>query len=171
MHQLPAGERTEIPLQKNLTARRLASAWWGATSVVVVACDQAAKWAAQAWLAPRHASIPLIPGLLQLTYVNNTGAAFGLLRGHSSLFIVLAVAIAAWLVTELAQRTHPPASRLALGLILGGAVGNLIDRLRVGFVIDFIDLRVWPVFNLADSAITIGVMLLMWAALRRTPSP
>ena len=170
MHQLPAGERAEAPLQKNLTAPRVASVWWWAAPAVTVACDQAAKWAAQHWLAPHHASIPLIPGILHLTYVSNTGAAFGLLRGYSGLFILLAVAIAAWLVTELTRGEHPPLSRFALGLMLGGAVGNLIDRLRIGSVIDFIDLRVWPVFNVADSAITVGVALLIWLAVRHKPS-
>ena len=111
--------------------------------------------------------MPLLPGVLHLTYVQNTGAAFGLFRGCAGLFIALAVVIAGWVSVELSQRPHPTLGRVGLSLILGGAVGNLIDRARLGSVIDFIDLRVWPVFNLADSAITIGVGLLLWLAVRR----
>ncbi len=133
---------------------------------LIVLSDQLSKWAAHAWLEPLQ-SVPLIPGILHLTYVRNTGAAFGLLRGWASLFIVLAVLIAGWLSLELTRRHHAPLNRLGLALVLGGAVGNLIDRLRIGSVIDFIDLRVWPVFNLADSAITIGVGLLIWGTLRK----
>lgn len=135
-------------------------------AVLTVVADQVTKGAAHTWLAPRQ-SIPLLPGLLHLTYVQNTGAAFGMFRGCSGLFIALAVAIAGWISVELSQRPHPTLGRVGLSLMLGGAVGNLIDRVRLGSVIDFIDLRVWPVFNLADSAITIGVGLLLWLALRR----
>ena len=107
-------------------------------------------------------SLPLIPHALHLTYVRNRGAAFGLLQGRQSLFIILALGIIAWLVRELAFR--PSASRAVrwgCALVLGGAAGNLLDRLRFGYVVDFIDLRVWPVFNVGDSAITIGVTLLI----------
>ena len=131
---------------------------------LVVLSDQLSKWAAHAWLEPLQ-SVSLIPGLLHLTYVRNTGAAFGLFRGWAALFTVLAALIAGWVSLELARRHHAPLNRLGLALVLGGAVGNLMDRLRTGSVIDFIDLRVWPVFNLADSAITIGVILLVWNTL------
>ena len=143
-------------------------AWWSIAALTVIA-DQLSKWAAQVWLAPAR-SLPLIPGLLHLTYVRNTGAAFGLFRGYSSVFILLAVLVAGWVSWELARRRHPPLGRLGLALILGGAVGNVIDRLRIGSVIDFIDVRVWPVFNLADSAITVGVVLLVWMSFRPSSS-
>ena len=107
-------------------------------------------------------SVPLVPSVLHLTYVQNRGAAFGLFQGQQLLFIVVAFGIIAWLVRELACR--PSASRAVwwgCALVLGGATGNLLDRLRLGYVVDFIDLRVWPVFNVGDSAITVGVTLLI----------
>lgn len=131
-----------------------------------MALDQGTKWAAHAWLASAR-SLPVIPGIFHLTYVQNTGAAFGIFRGLPGLFILLALAISGWLILELTRRNHPPLIRLGLALMLGGAVGNLIDRVRLGHVVDFLDLRIWPVFNVADSAITIGVGLLMWLMLAR----
>ena len=117
--------------------------------------------------SPGH-SFPLVPSILHLTYVQNTGAAFGLFPGYPRVFVMLAVVVAGWIIVEL-TRTRPRAWPVETGLlvILGGALGNLIDRLRFGYVVDFIDLRVWPVFNLADSAVTIGVGLLLWHAFRR----
>ncbi len=116
-------------------------------------------------------SIPLIPHVLHLTSVQNTGAAFGLLRGAGPLLILVSVAVVIVLALSLRQAPDDSAIlrrlyRLGIWLVLSGAVGNLIDRLRFGYVIDFIDLRVWPVFNLADSAITVGMSLLVWTILR-----
>lgn len=106
--------------------------------------------------------MPLIPSVLHLTYVQNTGAAFGLWRGSCGVFVLVSVIIAAWVLMELMQRRYRRwPIPLGLSLILGGALGNLIDRVRVGYVIDFLDVRVWPVFNVADSAISVGVGLLL----------
>ena len=116
---------------------------------------------------PGH-SVPVIPSILHLTHVQNTGAAFGLFQGYPQTFAVLAVVVAVWVVVELTRkRPRPWPADTGLLLILGGSLGNLIDRLRFGYVIDFIDVRVWPVFNIADSAITIGVGLLLWQVFRR----
>lgn len=107
-------------------------------------------------------SLPLIPSVFHLTYVQNTGAAFGLLKGYSWLFIGLSIVVVVWIVWELFGKQ--PISRLLIwggSLIIGGALGNLIDRLQWSYVVDFIDFRVWPVFNVADSAITLGVILLL----------
>lgn len=131
-------------------------------ALVTVGVDQLTKWIIRTSLAPQH-SIPLLPGVLHLTYVHNTGAAFSLFRGQVPALIVVSGLVAGWIGWELWR--HPRHAGLplySLGLILGGAIGNLIDRLRFGYVEDFIDLRVWPVFNVADSAITIGVTLLIW---------
>jgi len=134
---------------------------------VTVGGDQLAKHVVRASLDPTQ-SIPVIPSVLHLTYVQNTGAAFGIFQGYTGAFVLVSVGVAAWVFMELLHtRTHPWPSELGLALILSGAIGNLIDRLRFGYVVDFIDLRVWPVFNLADSAITIGVALLLWQAFRR----
>ena len=112
-------------------------------------------------------SVPLLPPLLSLTYVQNTGAAFGLFRGQRLLFIFLAIGIAAWILREMLTAPAPGrGAAWGFALVLGGSAGNLIDRLRVGYVIDFLDFHVWPVFNVADAAITIGVALLLWGTVR-----
>jgi len=104
--------------------------------------------------------------LVSLTYVTNTGAAFGLLPDHGLFFIAIAAIV---VIAILVYHRHLPDKALvkaSLGLQLGGALGNLTDRLRYGYVIDFIDFKVWPVFNLADSAIVIGVAVLAYYLLR-----
>lgn len=131
-------------------------------ALLVLCGDQASKWLVRQSLQLGQ-SIPVLSPVLHLTYVQNTGAAFGMLRGHAPLFVLLSVAVAVWIVAELRKPDgHGRLTLLSLSLILGGALGNVIDRLRLGYVVDFIDLRVWPVFNIADSAITIGVSLLLW---------
>jgi len=111
-------------------------------------------------------------GFFRLTHVHNTGAAFGLFQGQSfPLTIVATVGIVALLVYAFVIYRGFPflgniPNRVALGLVLGGTVGNLIDRLRLGYVTDFIDFSVWPAFNLADSAITVGVILFAYSLLR-----
>lgn len=144
----------------------------GGVALLTVAVDQLTKWLVRSSLSPAQ-SLPILPGILHLTYVHNTGAAFSLFQGQAKTLTIVSVAVAAWLITELRRpRLHQHAGMTpwALALILGGAVGNLIDRIRFGHVIDFLDVRVWPVFNLADSAITIGVAWLIWDTMRR-PSP
>jgi len=118
-------------------------------------------------------SLPVIPSVLHLTYIQNTGAAFGLFRGMTAILAVLSFIAAAWIVRELrVGRMRHDARIWALALVLGGAAGNLIDRIVYGYVVDFIDLLIWPVFNVADSAITLGVLWLLIPALlqRRRPS-
>ena len=134
-------------------------------SGLTLAADQLTKWLIAGAFAPGHSQSLLGP-VLHLTYVQNTGAAFGLLRGAHMLFIVCSLLVIGWIVRELRLRPSME-GRLLWGcaLILGGATGNLIDRVRLGYVVDFIDLRVWPVFNVGDSAITIGVGLLIWRSL------
>jgi signal peptidase II len=116
-------------------------------------------------------SIPVVPGFFDLTFVLNPGAAFSLFatlpeRIRVPFFIV--VSVAAIVLIAVYRARHLRGHRLAtvsLGLILGGAVGNLIDRVRFGVVVDFLDVHVyqyhWPVFNVADSAISVGVGLLL----------
>jgi signal peptidase II len=134
--------------------------------VAVVAVDQWSKWLVTHRFALGE-SHPVIPSVLYLTYVHNRGAAFSLFQGQQLLFVLLAAAVIIWIVWELARGRGATPMRWAWGLILGGAAGNLIDRLRFGHVIDFIDLRVWPVFNLADSAITLGVAWVILQSFRR----
>ncbi|HEY32561.1 MAG TPA: signal peptidase II [Dehalococcoidia bacterium] len=113
-------------------------------------------------------------GFFRLVHVHNTGAAFGIFQGHSSVLKIAAiVGIVVLLVMGFVIYRRIPAlvSRLniiAFGMILGGMVGNLIDRCRWGYVIDFIDFRVWPAFNIADSVVTIGVVIIVYSLLRLT---
>ncbi len=133
-----------------------------------VLVDQLTKWIVRTTFLPQH-SLPILPGIFHLTYVRNTGAAFSLFQGQGPILILVSVGVASWMAWELLRRPHATRQTPAvLGLILGGAVGNLIDRLRFGYVEDFIDLRVWPVFNVADSAITIGVVWLIWKTLNKS---
>jgi len=111
-------------------------------------------------------SIPIINNILHLTFIRNTGAAFGLFKNSTTFFIIIsmvAVVFIAILILSFIKKGelfHRSLVNLGLILIFPGALGNLIDRLRFGYVIDFIDVRVWPVFNIADTSITIGTILL-----------
>ena len=112
-------------------------------------------------------SIPIIKGLLYVTFVRNRGAAFGILKNQLPLFIFTALfAVVLIFLVISKKRQRPLILNISLGLILAGAIGNLIDRLFLGYVVDFIDFRIWPVFNIADSAITIGAVLLGWSILK-----
>ena len=112
-------------------------------------------------------SIPLINNIFHITYVTNTGAAFGLFKNSAIFFIIIsvvAIAFIAGLILKSIKRAEfmaNPRFDLGLIMIISGAIGNLADRLKFGYVIDFIDVRIWPVFNIADTSITIGTMLLI----------
>ena len=110
-------------------------------------------------------SLPLIRNVLHMTLVHNTGIAFGLFKDQGSVFIVIPLIAVGLLIFNIYyyRQTDENLTRsyiVAFSLILGGAIGNLIDRIVYGYVIDFIDVRVWPVFNVADSAITIGAVII-----------
>lgn len=125
----------------------------------VIAADQITKYVAQSFLSS-VSTVPIIPNVFHLTLVYNKGIAFGLFRDHDLLLILL-ITGSLGILFFLSRRIHqiPPMARWGLSLILGGAVGNWIDRIRLGYVIDFLDFRIWPVFNLADTVISIGVGL------------
>ena len=111
-------------------------------------------------------SIPVVSGVFHLTYIKNSGGAFGILAG-SQLVLLIGSAVAVAVVLSLLLSSPP--SRLTTagcGLILGGALGNLFDRLTAGDVTDYLDFRVWPIFNAADIAIVTGVVALLLTALR-----
>jgi signal peptidase II len=126
----------------------------------VVGLDQLVKYAVKTSMVVNQ-SIPIIKPFLYLTYVRNQGAAFSLFSGMTNLFMISAlIVIAGGIIYVLIAR--PPGNlTLAAGLITGGAAGNLIDRFLYHAVIDYVDLRVWPVFNLADSALVIGIALIL----------
>lgn len=134
----------------------------------VLALDQSFKALATKKLI-LHQSIPLIKGVFHLTLVHNRGAAFGLFKHQTQLFIyaALAAVIVIYLYLKSSAEKDGIRSVIALSLIAAGALGNLIDRVAFGYVIDFLDFRIWPVFNIADSAITVGAILLGWSMLIR----
>jgi signal peptidase II len=140
---------------------------WGLAVVVcglVLAADQAAKAAVEAHLVPGQYEEVLGP--LELTLSHNRGVAFGL-AGGAGLGLVLVTVVALAVIGFLfARNPQRPGMWLAAGLVAGGALGNLVDRIRVGAVTDFIAVGSWPPFNLADVSITLGVLLLIYLYLR-----
>ncbi len=148
-------------------------------ALLVVATDQLSKL----WIRSNLATGESLPetGLFRLTHVHNTGAVFGLFPDQSfplAIVALIAIVVLLLLVIFIYRRFPFLDSRLgkpALGLILGGTVGNLIDRLRFGYVTDFIDIGIWPAFNIADSTIVVGVILFFtlfahWSRLKNTDS-
>jgi len=134
------------------------------TAALVLVLDQASKWLAHRDLAPRG-SLHLLGDLVRLHYARNAGAAFSLFQGSWALFVgisIVSIAVIFYLV--LSRRYVFPGSSVAFGLVLGGALGNLIDRLWLRQVIDFIDIGLgahrWPTFNVADIGVTLGVLYL-----------
>ncbi|MFZ3173052.1 MAG: signal peptidase II [Carboxydocellales bacterium] len=113
-------------------------------------------------------SIPLIREVFHLTYILNPGAAFGMLAYKTVFFIVMAIVVIGGVIIYNHRLSGEQlVLRIALGLQVGGAIGNLIDRVRFAHVVDFLDFRVFPVFNFADTAITVGVGLLILEILRQ----
>ena len=144
-------------------------------SLAVVVLDQWTKWLVELHLA-HHVAQPIVPNLLNLTHVRNTGVAFGLFASHglSASWVLTGLGLVALSAVSLYFGYASPRDRsllVALALVVGGAVGNLIDRIASGAVTDFIDVYVgthhWPSFNVADAAISIGIVLMaidsMWS--------
>jgi signal peptidase II len=145
---------------------------WLALSTLIVVADQLTKYAVVQYFTgnPPVAVAPF----LNLVLVYNTGAAFSFLSDSAGwqrwLFIGIALVASAWIVYLLRRYPHQRLFALALALVLAGAIGNVIDRVAIGSVVDFLDFHAfgwhWPAFNVADSAITCGAALLIWDALR-----
>lgn len=150
---------------------------WLALSAAVVAADLATK----AWITSifRYGEVREVTPFFNLVLVHNTGAAFSFLAGAGGwqrwFFAVVSMVISGVIVVMLRRHAHDRLLAGALALVLGGALGNLHDRLRLGHVVDFIQVHAggyyWPAFNVADSAITIGVALLVWDGLRAGGTP
>lgn len=131
-------------------------------SLCIIIIDQLSKYFIKESLS-LYESIPIIKNFLHITYVQNTGAAFSILQGKTLFFSIISILIIILIVygvfkAPVTKKSH----RYVLSAIVGGAIGNLIDRIKFGYVVDFIDFRVWPVFNIADCAIVIGVILLIY---------
>jgi signal peptidase II len=133
---------------------------------VVLSLDQSVKYLVNTRLSLGQ-SIPVAKGIFHITLVHNRGAAFGILQGALPFFIFSASLAIYLIYLILKDVRRGMLSTLAMSLVLAGALGNLIDRVFLGYVIDFLDFRIWPVFNIADSSITIGAVLLGWFMLSK----
>jgi signal peptidase II len=154
------------------------ASWLGLAGLVIL-LDQACKL----WVLGSFHLGEILPvtDYFNLVLVFNSGAAFSFLASAGGwqkwFFVALALAISAWLVVMIRHHASERLLPAALALVLGGALGNVIDRLRFGAVVDFLDFHLagwhWPAFNVADSAITVGVALLLWQQLthKEGPSP
>ena len=165
---MPSGLLTTPPNSAAGAGARRVLPWVAAIGLLVVALDQISKWQVVGGLTALPAPFVEVTGFFNLVLVCNTGISFGLLPGDSPVKAWLLSAFALAVVVGLMIWVRRKESRLLLvgtGLVVGGAIGNVIDRLRVGCVIDFLDFHVagwhWPAFNVADSAITVGVVLLL----------
>ncbi len=156
-------------LKSSRSARRAAlvspkSLLFVATTVAIILGDRWTKELAVRYLLDSGArSVQVVEGYLRFSYVENRGAAFGLFQEQTTFFIVVGLIVIGVILASYRYMPEPSwLLNLCLGLQMGGAVGNLIDRVRVGYVVDFIeltykDVTIWPVFNIADSAICVGV--------------
>lgn len=149
---------------------------WLYLAATIVLVDQLSKWLVLAWLQP--GDVVYVAPFFNWVLTFNPGAAFSFLSDASGwqrwFFTALALAVAAWIVFVLPRHSSDFRLSLALTLILGGAIGNVIDRLRFGAVVDFIQWHVtglyWPAFNVADSALCIGAALIVWDQFTSRPT-
>lgn len=128
--------------------------------ILLITLDQAIKFLVNNSLSYGQ-SVPVLKNIFHLTYVRNSGAGFGILQGQREFFIIITIIIISTLLIYRFKTSNNKYLNMALGLIIGGAIGNLIDRIRFSYVIDYLDFRIWPVFNLADSAVFVGVGILL----------
>ncbi len=162
---------TETEIEETLPPARLN--WFAGAAIMALASDQLSKIWVRANL-PEGAQLPLIPNWIHLEHIQNYGAAWGVLAGQKWLLIAFTVAVTALVVSsarEVSRRGKIAA--IGFGFILGGALGNLFDRVAFGYVTDFFDLdtplawlQTFPVFNVADSALTCGVILMLITLIR-----
>lgn len=170
MHQGQAGGGADRLTAGPPSLRRRLAITLYAVAAAVYVLDRITKIAAERYLDGRP-PVEIFPGVFQLRFTTNPGGAFGVFGGLTWLFVATSLVVVA--VVLAASRNLPGrTAAVALGLVLGGAAGNLTDRLIrgpgfSGEVVDFLDFRVWPVFNVADSAIVIGAIVLLVAGLRR----
>lgn len=159
------------PAAGSRLAIRPRDGWFLALAAAIVGLDQLTKWIIRGWLERGEAYSLIWP--LKIVHVTNSGAAFGMFQGAGPLLVITSVVgMVAILVYLFNPGFAHPLMRLGLAFMLGGAVGNLIDRVAEGRVVDFVKVPNFPAFNVADSAITIGVVLLLWALMFDTaPDP
>jgi len=115
--------------------------------------------------------VNIIKGILDISHVSNNGAAFGILRGWNWIFIIITLIAIGFVFFYYRRFQESNWMRTSLGFLLGGAIGNLIDRIRIGHVTDFVDFRFWPSFNVADISVSIGAVMLLIYMLRYNEEP
>jgi signal peptidase II len=174
-HRAPIGARTDGLAPVSIARRSLAASstqWLGLGLIVLAAvlADQVTKRVVASQLAldrDLH-----VVGPFSIHHVQNSGIAFGLFAGATAIVIVLTLVAVAWMIVFFARSgARHPILPVALGLLIGGSLSNLTDRVRLGHVTDFLDLRFWPAFNLADSFIVVGVGLLLAALVAADRDP
>jgi signal peptidase II len=141
---------------------------FGGLAAIVVGLDQLTKAWLMSFLAPGD-SVDVVGDLLRLVHAQNNGGLFGLLRGQSVPFALISIVVVALIVAYHARAGANLYLSITLGLLLGGAIGNLIDRLRLGYVVDFVDAGIgsvrWYTFNVADAAISFAILMLLAASI------
>ncbi len=133
--------------------------------IAVLSLDRLAKYLISKNISLNQ-SIPIIKNVFHISLLHNTGAAFGIFKNQNYLLIAISLLSIVMIYLQLRKKVQANKTfQISLVLILAGAIGNFIDRISFGYVIDFLDFRIWPVFNIADSSITIGVILLAYSLL------
>lgn len=127
-------------------------------AIAVLVFDQLSKFIVAKYV---DKSIPVISSFFNIVNIHNTGAGFGMLAGQNTVLIFISAIVFGAILFGYGRLPNSKMAACSIGLILGGIVGNLIDRIRLGYVVDFLDFSIWPSFNIADSAITIGAILLI----------
>jgi signal peptidase II len=156
---------------RGVLSQRAALTLFGVTALATVLFDRATKALVRESMLPSQ-SVAVLGEWLQLTRVENAGAAFGLLQGRQVFLalvgaaVIVAVGVYLW-----RARPREPWVLLSLGLVAGGSIGNLVDRVTTGVVVDFVEVPLWPVFNVADSAVVVGTAILVLHVLFYRPSP
>jgi len=128
------------------------------TALIIILIDQLSKFFVRTNFQLNQ-SIPVIDNIFHLTYIQNTGAGFGILKSQALILIFISVAVIGIILYNFDKiKNNETSLQILAGFVLGGTIGNLINRLAYGHVIDFLDFQIWPIFNLADSFVTIGVI-------------
>jgi|ETNmetMinimDraft_2_1059921.scaffolds.fasta_scaffold33756_3 signal peptidase II len=133
-------------------------------SILIVLLDQLSKYLVRVYI---NNPVTVIKDILDIIYTSNTGAGFSILQGNNITLIIITLIILGGFLYYYRRFPEDKKVTIPVGLILGGAIGNLIDRIFFGHVIDFIDFKIWPVFNIADSAITVGAFILIVYIIRK----
>ena len=128
------------------------------TALIIILLDQTTKFLVKNALQLNQ-TLPIISNVFHLTYINNTGAGFGILKAQALILIFISVAVIGIILYNFDKiKNNETLLQILVGFVLGGTIGNLIDRMAYGYITDFLDFRIWPIFNFADSFVTIGAI-------------